>query len=39
MFFGCVRLKSIKLPDSVKSIKEGAFIYCASLELLEYPIH
>ena len=36
-FEGCTKLKSIVIPQSVKSIGDGAFCLCESLFTVEIP--
>lgn len=36
-FYGCTKLKSIKLPDTINSIGDEAFFGCEVLEDLEIP--
>ena len=37
MFFECVSLKDIQMPDTIKEIKGEAFYYCISLDEIELP--
>ena len=37
MFDGCVNLKSVKLPSTLKSISAGLFQECTELESIEIP--
>ena len=37
MFKGCIKLETVKLPKSLKSVGEQAFERCLSLECIEIP--
>jgi len=36
-FYNCVSLKTIKRPESIKSINAGAFMNCSSLQEIDLP--
>lgn len=38
-FDNCLEIKELYLPDSIKEIKENAFIGCTNLETIRFPEH
>ena len=39
MFLGCKKLETVRIPDYVDTIDQGAFLGCDSLKLAYVPKH